>query len=160
MNAIKILSAATVAAIITLPSAAWANEPVETDGVNNELAEGDLVKVVIEPEASVSEYAFFPTASDFPAIAIASGPVAVLDDTLVSDAMLNDQRGGAAITVGNQTLAAISNGNVLNGDFTAGAINLTDNSFSGFNGFGNLVINTGAQNNLQSGMNVTINFAN
>jgi hypothetical protein len=79
---------------------------------------------------------------------------------LVSDVMLGEQRGTATITVGNQTLEAINSGNTLNGGFTAGEINLTDNAFSGFNGFGNLVINTGAQNNLQSGMNVTLNFAN
>jgi hypothetical protein len=78
----------------------------------------------------------------------------------MTDDDLGDLRGGASIVIGNQTLVAISTGSVLNGNFTAGAVSLTDNAFSNFNGFGNLVINTGALNNLQSGMNVTINFAN
>jgi hypothetical protein len=78
----------------------------------------------------------------------------------LTDSDLADLRGGAAVVIGTQTLIAISTGSVLNGNFTAGAVSLTDNAFSNFNGFGNLVINTGALNNLQSGMNVTINFAN
>lgn len=82
------------------------------------------------------------------------------DPDMITDGDLADLRGGAAIVIGTQTLIAISTGSVLNGNFTAGAVSLTDNAFSNFNGFGNLVINTGALNNLQSGMNVTINFAN
>lgn len=76
----------------------------------------------------------------------------------VSDDSLSDLRGGFALVQGNQTLSAVSTGSVLNGDFTAGAVSLTDNALSNFNGFGNVVINTGAQNSLQAGMNITINF--
>jgi hypothetical protein len=79
---------------------------------------------------------------------------------ILSDEALGELRGGQALTLSNQTLHAISTGSVLNGDYTAGAINLTDNALSSFNGFGNVVINTGAQNNLQAGMNITINLAN
>jgi propanediol dehydratase small subunit len=79
---------------------------------------------------------------------------------VLSDEALGELRGGQALTLSNQTLNAISTGSVLNGDYTAGAINLTDNALSNFNGFGNVVINTGAQNNLQAGMNITINLAN
>ncbi len=79
--------------------------------------------------------------------------------TMLTDTDLSDLRGGDALVVGNQTLTAINNGTVLNGNYTAGGVSLTDNALSGFNGLGNLVINTGAQNNLQSAMNVTINFA-
>ncbi len=85
---------------------------------------------------------------------------AVSDPAMIADGDLGELRGGAALVIGTQTLVAISTGSVLNGNFTAGAVSLTDNAFSNFNGFGNLVINTGALNNLQSGMNVTINFAN
>ena len=77
-----------------------------------------------------------------------------------SDEELDAARGGSTIVVGNQTLNAVNSGGVINGDFSAGSISLADNALTNFNGFGNLVINTGAQNNLQSGMNVTINFAN
>ena len=85
--------------------------------------------------------------------------VLVPDTNLISDEDLLALRGGTAIVVGNQTLTAINNGSVFNGDYRAGNIALTDNALSNFNGLGNLVINTGAQNNLQSAMNVTINFA-
>lgn len=85
---------------------------------------------------------------------------AVLTDQGLSEQELADQRGGTAIVVGNQTLTAVNSGGVINGDFSAGSVSLADNALTNFNGFGNLVINTGAQNNLQSGMNVTINFTN
>lgn len=84
----------------------------------------------------------------------------VENDGDFSDEELDAARGGSTIVVGNQTLNAVNSGGVINGDFSAGSISLADNALTNFNGFGNLVINTGAQNNLQSGMNVTINFAN
>jgi hypothetical protein len=87
-------------------------------------------------------------------------PVILENDGNLSDEELDSARGGATIVVGNQTLNAVNSGGVINGDFSAGSISLADNALTNFNGFGNLVINTGAQNNLQSGMNVTINFAN
>lgn len=87
-------------------------------------------------------------------------PVIVENDGDLSDEELDAARGGSTIVVGNQTLNAVNSGGVINGDFSAGSISLADNALTNFNGFGNLVINTGAQNNLQSGMNVTINFAN
>ncbi len=80
-------------------------------------------------------------------------------DTAISDADLTDMRGGQAIVIGTQTLTAVNSGSVLNGNYTAGSIALSDNALSNFNGLGNVLINTGAQNNLQSAMNVTINFA-
>lgn len=71
---------------------------------------------------------------------------------------LQNQRGGQTLVVGNQTLNAVSSGNVLNGDYSAGAISFSDNAFANFNGLGNVAINTGAQVSLQSGMNVIINI--
>jgi propanediol dehydratase small subunit len=107
-------------------------------------------------------------AATWPGIALADqGPppvVATLASTAdtgllaLSDESLGDLRGGWAVVSANQTLSAISTGSVLNGDFTAGAVSISDNALSNFNGFGNVVINTGAQNNLQAGMNITINF--
>ncbi len=83
----------------------------------------------------------------------------IQEEGTLSDEDLLNLRGGQAIVVGNQTLTAISNGNAFNGNYAAGNIALSDSALSNFNGLGNLVINTGAQNNLQSAMNVTINFA-
>lgn len=95
-----------------------------------------------------------PVITELPALAD------IENDGDFSDEELDAARGGSTIVVGNQTLNAVNSGGVINGDFSAGSINLSDNALTNFNGFGNLVINTGAQNNLQSGMNVTINFAN
>ncbi len=85
------------------------------------------------------------------------------DDVLSGDASLllldgealAEQRGGQA--VGNQVLAAVTQGNVINGDYTAGNVSLADNALFGFNGIGSVVINTGAQVSLQSGINLVIN---
>ena len=73
------------------------------------------------------------------------------------DSALDELRGGESVVVTNQTLVAITSGNVINGDYAAGNVSISDNALSNFNGLGNLLINTGAQVSLQTGMNVTIN---
>lgn len=77
----------------------------------------------------------------------------------MSDADLAGNRGGQTKVVGNQTLTSVTKGNVLNGNYAAGSVTLSDKALSNFNGVGNIVINTGAQVSLQSGMNLTINVA-
>jgi hypothetical protein len=77
---------------------------------------------------------------------------------MLSDQELNEERGGEALIVTNQTLTAITQGNVISGDFLAGDVSLSDNALSNFNGIGNIMINTGAQVSLQTGMNLTINI--
>ena len=77
---------------------------------------------------------------------------------VVANSELDAQRGGEQLIVTNQTLTAITQGNVLNGDFLAGDVNLSDSALSSFNGVGNILINTGAQVSLQTGMNLTINI--
>jgi hypothetical protein len=101
-----------------------------------------------------------------PAVSVESSTIIVtakrqpvrVNPHLLSDDQLGEQRGGTAITITNQTLAAITQGNVLNGDFTAGDVSISDNALSGFNGVGNILINTGAQVSLQAGMNLTISM--
>ncbi len=83
---------------------------------------------------------------------IPSGDASLL---LLEGEALAEQRGGQA--VGNQVLAAVTQGNVINGDYTAGNVSLADNALFGFNGIGSVVINTGAQVSLQSGINLVIN---
>jgi hypothetical protein len=108
---------------------------------------------------------------DYAAMALAAEPEAMIIVTakmpahisrprsqhMLSDEELTEQRGGEQLIVTNQTLTAITQGNVLNGDFLAGDVNLSDSALSGFNGVGNILINTGAQVSLQTGMNLTIN---
>ena len=79
---------------------------------------------------------------------------------MLTNEELQTLRGGETLVVTNQTLNAITSGNVLNGDYAAGAVTLSDFALSNFNGVGNLLINTGAQVSVQSGMNLTINLAN
>jgi hypothetical protein len=134
-------------------------------------AHDDLVTpdTALETSSSATQSTITPSAASQTAITsdLSAPDVALLlpkdvstpPETTLADGDLIELRGGQAIVVGNQTLTAISNGNAFNGNYVAGSIALTDNALSNFNGLGNLVINTGAQNNLQSAMNVTINFA-
>ena len=78
-------------------------------------------------------------------------------DEDISDDDLTTIRGGEALLIGSQTLVALSQGNTIIGDYNAGDVNLSDNALSGFNGIGNVVINTGAQASLQAGLNLIIN---
>jgi len=59
-----------------------------------------------------------------------------------------------------QTLTAITAGNTINaGTVGSGAITLGPNAFSGFDGIGNFVINSGHNNTLQSSLSVSIVLA-
>jgi hypothetical protein len=136
---------AVLSALIGYPAIANAQEP--------DSAHSDTIEVVQSDDLAIVP-AIEPLIIDVPAVAD------VKNEGVLSDEELDTARGGSTIVVGNQTLNAVNSGGVINGDFSAGSINLSDNALTNFNGFGNLVINTGAQNNLQSGMNVTINFAN
>ncbi len=80
------------------------------------------------------------------------------ESPLMSLDELNALRGGTQIAINEQTFNSDNTGNTINGDFTAGDVNLSDNSLSSFNGLGNIVINTGAQSALQAGLAVTINI--
>lgn len=84
---------------------------------------------------------------------IAVQPIAPLP---VSETELDDTRGGQAIVAGSQTLTSVLSGNRVNGDYSAGAITLSGDALSNFNGIGNFAINTGAQVSLQTGVNLTI----
>lgn len=77
---------------------------------------------------------------------------------VVSDAVLDTNRGGQTLVVGNQTLEAITAGNLIGGDVSNGSVSLSGSAFSNFTGLGNIAINTGAQVSLQSGVNVIINL--
>lgn len=76
----------------------------------------------------------------------------------LDDAALDHLRGGQAIVIANQSLTSVVAGDI-GGDVSGGAVTLSDNALSGFNGLGNIVINTGSQLSLQSGMNITINIS-
>lgn len=85
------------------------------------------------------------------------------DAEVMSNDDLSDLAGGTGVTIAaitNQTLTAINTGNSVNGEsVTSGDVSIGANAFSGFDGVGNFVINTGHNNNLQSSMNVTVVLA-
>jgi opacity protein-like surface antigen len=87
----------------------------------------------------------------------AADPAVLGDPAALSDDELDVLRGGEAILLSNQTLVAITTGNVISGDYVAGNVTLSDFALSNFNGVGNVLINTGGQVSLQTGMNLTIN---
>lgn len=68
--------------------------------------------------------------------------------------------GGTGIEVvidTGQVLTATNTGNSVTGDtVNSGQVNLGSGAFSGYDGIGNFVINTGHNNNLQSSMNVSV----
>lgn len=92
----------------------------------------------------------------------AGAPAPVTADalpTLLSEAELAETRGGQTVIINNQTLKAITSGNVIGGDYTAGDVSFSDDAFANFAGVGNFTINTGAQNNLQTAMILTVNVS-
>ncbi|MBR0551852.1 hypothetical protein [Stakelama marina] len=82
-------------------------------------------------------------------------PILIPEDELRTTRGTGD--GGTSIVINQQTLNAIVSGNVL-GDYSAGDVNFADNALSNFSGIGNFTINTGAQNNLQTAMILTVNI--
>lgn len=73
----------------------------------------------------------------------------------LADKDLEEARGRVTLVVNQQDLDAIVSDNSI-GDYAAGNISLGDNALGGLNGVGNFVFNTGAQNNLQAGMTLTV----
>lgn len=82
------------------------------------------------------------------------------DEEVLSLEDLNDYAGGTGVEVivdTDQVLTAVNSGNTVTGDtVNSGTLNIGSNAFSGFEGVGNFVMNTGHNNNLQSSMDVTV----
>jgi hypothetical protein len=81
--------------------------------------------------------------------------IALLNADSLADISAGESDPSLALT--NQTLTATSTGNMLNAtSVTTGDITFGANVFSGFNGVGNFVINTGNNNVLQGSLSVTV----
>jgi hypothetical protein len=84
-----------------------------------------------------------------------SGAVALLNTDALSDISAGESDQTLALT--NQSLTATSTGNMINASsVNAGDVTFGANVFSGFNGIGNFVINTGNNNVLQGSLSVTV----
>lgn len=81
--------------------------------------------------------------------------VALLSTDNLADISAGESDQTLALT--NQSLTATSTGNMINANsVNAGDVNFGANVFSGFNGIGNFVINTGNNNVLQGSLSVTV----
>jgi hypothetical protein len=99
------------------------------------------------------------TAEESPAPASAPAASANSAEVLSSDDLeaLSGGTGVEVIVDTDQVLTATNSGNSVNGDVVgSGQVNIGSNAFSGYDGIGNFVINTGHNNNLQSSMNVNV----
>lgn len=135
--------AMAVALIITSTPCA-AVEPLAATPMSRETIAAQPAATVASPKEQVP--------------AAAAKPATTASSTTVSDSDLGKLRGGdGTMVITNQTLNEVTSGNVINGNYSAGNINVSDSALSNFNGLGNIIINTGAQVSLQSGMSVTIN---
>jgi hypothetical protein len=78
----------------------------------------------------------------------------------ISSEELSTMSGGASPTglaVTTQTLSALNANNSVSADtVVTGQVSLQPGTFSGFNGIGNFVFNTGNNNNVQGTLSVTI----
>lgn len=83
-----------------------------------------------------------------------------IDAEPIAETELGDLRAGDdthVFIITDQTLDAVNSGNSVVADVVgSGAVTLSPNAFSGYNGIGNFVINTGHNNNLQGSISVSI----
>lgn len=160
MNRKHLLAGLAVAALTALAMPAEA-APVE-------FTEGFSVSV----DASwTSGPAPVPAIPAMPAEAVAT-PVAAVEPALpvmapsslaepaIAQEVLADLAGQGDGPIGvltEQTLQALNSGNtVIGASVGSGAISIDQNAFSGFDGIGNFVINSGHNNTLQSSLSVSI----
>jgi hypothetical protein len=76
---------------------------------------------------------------------------------------LGNTRGGSTTNltfegaITNQDLSAVNTGNAITAaSVTTGAVGIGANAFSGFNGIGNFLMNSGNQNNIQGSLSVSV----
>ena len=99
------------------------------------------------------------SAPDTRAAASAPTPSSPFEAAPVDAEELDSERGGDGQTYAytQQTLRAVNSGNRVEGDsVVSGNITTGAGAFTGFDGLGNFIMNTGHNNNLQSTMSVTV----
>lgn len=102
-------------------------------------------------------------AEEGPSSAPALVEAAFAQDDVLSLEDLDQLAGGEGVEINMltaQTLTAINSGNKVIGQVvTSGDLTIGANAFSGYDGVGNFVLNTGHNNNLQSSLNISIVLA-
>ena len=85
----------------------------------------------------------------------ATGPRSLAVDEL--DALHGRQGASSVVIASDQLLQATNSGNSVNANtVTTGGMRIDANAFSGFNGVGNFVMNSGNNNNLQGAITINI----
>ncbi|WP_313045859.1 hypothetical protein [Brevundimonas sp.] len=94
-----------------------------------------------------------PAVADAPTAA--TGPRSLAVDEL--DALHGRQGASSVVIASDQLLQATNSGNSVNANtVTTGGMRIDANAFSGFNGVGNFVMNSGNNNNLQGAITINI----
>jgi hypothetical protein len=87
-------------------------------------------------------------------------PVAAVPPKALTPEEMAAINGGAEVSLevlNRQQLTGMTTGNtVIAGTLTSGQINFAPNALSGFNGIGNFVLNTGANNTLHGAISVSV----
>ena len=99
------------------------------------------------------------TASPSPSTLVTPPPGSASD--VLNAADLDAARGGEehTVTVSTQALTGVSGGNSVNANnVTTGGVMIGSGAFSGFNGLGNFVVNTGNNNVVQGALSVSISM--
>lgn len=95
-----------------------------------------------------------PTQAD-PSAAVGGAPRSLAVEEL--DALHGRQGAPSVLIASDQLLQATNSGNSVNANtVTTGAMRIDANAFSGFNGIGNFVMNSGNNNNLQGAITINI----
>lgn len=92
----------------------------------------------------------------------APSPATIAEPAVAADelAELSGQGDAPLAVLTEQSLTALNSGNaVIGANVGSGAISIDANAFSGFDGIGNFVINSGHNNTLQSSLSVSIVLA-
>jgi hypothetical protein len=144
-------TAITALAITTLVMCAMNQGPASAQGASN--IGMDISAGVLKTE-SYSLIAAMPERRRRDTVR-PTDAIALLNADSLADISAGESDPSLALT--NQTLTATSTGNMLNAaSVTTGDITFGANVFSGFNGVGNFVINTGNNNVLQGSLSVTV----
>jgi len=144
-----VITALSMASLIML---AMNQDPASAQGAIN--MGMDIGAGVLKTE-SYSLIAAMPERRAADKVRATDAMIALLDADNLAEISAGESDPSLALT--NQTLTATSTGNMLNAaSLTTGDITFGANVFSGFNGVGNFVINTGNNNILQGSLSVTV----
>ncbi|HEV7385070.1 MAG TPA: hypothetical protein VGN89_09340 [Phenylobacterium sp.] len=101
-----------------------------------------------------------PVMAQSAAVPPAKPPVAAVPPRVLTPEEMAGVNGGAEVSIellNRQQLTGMTTGNTVTaGTLTSGPISFSPSALNGFNGIGNFVLNTGANNTLQGAISVSV----